>query len=51
VILIAPPGQELLFAVEVQDVHAEPPTVTVVEATDAGSEPVPASTARVRMGM
>jgi hypothetical protein len=50
VILIAPPGEELLFSVEIEDVHAEPPTVTVAEATDAGSEPVPASGVRVRIG-
>jgi len=50
VVLVAPPGEELLFTVDIAYVDSEPPTVTVVEATDSASEPLPVEAVTVRVG-
>jgi hypothetical protein len=49
VVLVAPAGEELLFAVDIEYVDDEPPTVTVVEATDAANGPLSPAAVRVRL--
>lgn len=49
VVLVAPDGSSIRFAMEVDDLGADPPTVRVVSAVDPGNRPSNATGIQVRV--